>query len=165
MAEQPSPEPSEKGLEVLRAIIEHVEQHGYQPIHTELAQQFGVTKNAIQGRLRELARRGLVDVPIGEGARERAVGLKFIRFVAHGPAPSPEVAPLINAIVQHVERYGYQPSQVELAEALGLSQSAIQYRLRRMALAGTVDMPTDQSRERAIGLPLVRFRAMASQEE
>lgn len=84
------PNPSEKGLEVLRRIIAHVEIHGYQPSQQELADAIGVSKNAVQGRLKELARRGVVTLP--EGNRERAIILNHVRFKAYTssqPKPRP----------------------------------------------------------------------------
>jgi len=80
MATESDPNPSEKQLEVLRYIIAHIETHGFQPSQSEVAQAIGVTKNAIQGRLKELARRGIIDLPAGN--RERAIVLKYIQFRA-----------------------------------------------------------------------------------
>ena len=76
------PEPSEKQLEVLRFLIEFIEQNGYQPTHGEMAEHFDVSKNAIQGRLKELARRGLVEMPADRKAKERAVVIKHVKFRA-----------------------------------------------------------------------------------
>lgn len=76
---EPSAEPSEKQLEVLQYIISHVERWGFQPSQAEIANHFGVTKNAILGRLHELEKRGVVQLNKGQ---ERAVGLKFVRFTA-----------------------------------------------------------------------------------
>ncbi len=73
------PNPSEKQLEVLLYIIAHVEVHGYQPSQAELAAHFKVSKNAIQGRLKELDRRGLIELPEG---KERAIILKNVEFRA-----------------------------------------------------------------------------------
>jgi SOS-response transcriptional repressor LexA len=89
MAAKPSyGQPSEKQLEVLRYIISHVEKHGFQPTQAEMARAFGVTKNAIQNRLKDLARRGIIDMPDGTKTRERAIVIKFIRYRVefHGEA-------------------------------------------------------------------------------
>lgn len=91
MPVHPDPNPSEKGLEVLRMIISHVEIHGYQPSQQEMADALGVSKNAIQGRLKELARRNVVSLP--DGNRERAVVLHYVRFKAYTSnleKPSPD---------------------------------------------------------------------------
>lgn len=73
------PNPSEKQLEVLLYIIAHIEVHGCQPSQAELATHFGISKNAVQGRLKELDRRGLIELPEG---KERAIILKNIEFRA-----------------------------------------------------------------------------------
>lgn len=80
MPAKPDPNPSQKGLETLLFIIAHVEIHGFQPSQAEIALHFGVSRNAIQGRLRELARRDIISLP--EGSRERAVVLHFVEFTA-----------------------------------------------------------------------------------
>jgi SOS-response transcriptional repressor LexA len=74
-------EPSEKMLEVLRYIVECVEQNGYQPSQAEMAGHFGVTKSAIAARLKGLAERGVVGLT--DGDRERAVRLFFIKYKAY----------------------------------------------------------------------------------
>ena len=81
MSRQSSREPTGKQLEVLRYITEHVEEHGYQPTQGEVAGHFGVTRAAIQARLRGLSRKGLVEVPPGK--KERAVVLKRLKFRAY----------------------------------------------------------------------------------
>lgn len=46
-----------------------------------MASHFGVSKSAMQGRLRELAKRGYLC--LGEGKlRERAIDIKHVRFQA-----------------------------------------------------------------------------------
>lgn len=74
------PNPSEKQLEVLRYIISYVEVNGFQPSQLEIADYFGLSKNAIQNRLKELERRGVIEMPKG---RERAVMLKWVRYRAY----------------------------------------------------------------------------------
>jgi DNA-binding MarR family transcriptional regulator len=78
-----NPGPSDKQLETLRYLITFIEDHGYQPTQSEMAIHFDVTKNAIQNRLRELAKRGLVDMPAGEKTRERALVIKHVKFRAY----------------------------------------------------------------------------------
>jgi SOS-response transcriptional repressor LexA len=82
MPRRPNENPSAKQLEVLRHIIAFVEQHGYQPTLAEMAATFEVTKNAIQSRLKELRRHGLVELPPGRKRRERALVIKHVRFKA-----------------------------------------------------------------------------------
>ncbi len=80
MPPEADPAPSDKQLEVLKYIIEHVEEHGYQPTQAEMAAKFGVTKSAIGSRIKELARRGLVEVRPGN--KERAIVLPHVEFKA-----------------------------------------------------------------------------------
>lgn len=88
MPAEASPQPSETQLDVLRYLIDHIQKHGYQPTQAEMAEHFGVTKNAIQARLKELAKRNIIDMPEGARARERAIGLKHVRFKAFFEEPS-----------------------------------------------------------------------------
>jgi SOS-response transcriptional repressor LexA len=74
-------ESSEKMLEVLRHIIDFVEENGYQPSQAEMAAHFGVTKSAVAARLKGLAERGVIGLP--DGDRERAVRLFFIKYKAY----------------------------------------------------------------------------------
>lgn len=81
MPAKPNPDASEKQLEVFEFIIRHVEDHGFQPSGAEMARHFGVTKTAIQARLKNLARRGFIEY--GTGTRERAIVLTQVFFKAH----------------------------------------------------------------------------------
>lgn len=81
MARTPDEYPSEKQLELLRFIIRHVEEHGFQPSQSEMCQEFGITKNAVTERLKNLERHGVIGLP--EGNRERAVRLKHVKFRAY----------------------------------------------------------------------------------
>ena len=87
MPPRPDPTPSEKQLELLAFIIEFIEANGYQPTQAEMAARFGVTKNAVQNRLMELAARGLIELPTGTKARERAIKLCHVRFSAAHVGP------------------------------------------------------------------------------
>lgn len=78
MPATPDPNPSEKQLETLTFIIAHVMTHGYQPSQQEMAEHFGVSKGAINGRLKELARRGLIE--LSDGKVERAIIIPFVEF-------------------------------------------------------------------------------------
>ncbi len=80
MGRTTSPQPSEEQLEVFRYVISFVQEHGYQPTQAEMAKHFGVTKNAIQSRIRELGRRGFVELTEGEKVRERALKLNHVKF-------------------------------------------------------------------------------------
>jgi SOS-response transcriptional repressor LexA len=82
-----STQPSEKQMELLDYLIRHIEEHGFQPSYSEMAEHFGVTKNAIQGRLRGLARKGIIELPRRAKVRERAVVLKQVRFKAWPAGP------------------------------------------------------------------------------
>ncbi len=85
-----SPQPSEPQLDVLRYVICFVEEHGYQPTQAEMAAHFGVTKNAIQSRIKELARRGFVQLAEGEKTRERALKLNYVKYRAIYDPPKEE---------------------------------------------------------------------------
>ncbi len=90
MPPEPNPAPSDKQLELYKFLISYIEEHGYQPSQGEMAAHFGVSKNAVGQRLRELARRGLLVLPYGEKARERSIVLKHIRFKAQWVPPEGE---------------------------------------------------------------------------
>jgi Mn-dependent DtxR family transcriptional regulator len=81
MTRAPETEPSEKMLEVLRHIIDFVEENGYQPSQAEMAGHFGVTKSAVAARLKGLAERGVVG--LADGDRERAVRLYYVKYKAY----------------------------------------------------------------------------------
>lgn len=83
MPKKPSVEASEAQLDVLRYLVSFIEEHGFQPTQSDMATHFGVTKNAIQARLKELAKRQIINMPAGEKARERAISLKHVKFKAY----------------------------------------------------------------------------------
>jgi len=91
------PNPSEKQLEMLRCIVSFVEVNGYQPSQQEIAAHFGLSKNVIQMRLKELARRGVIEMPAG---RERAVILKWVRYRAYS---SSEEKPTIHDLQKKID--------------------------------------------------------------
>jgi SOS-response transcriptional repressor LexA len=80
MSRKKQTEVSQKQLELYRFLVHHIEENGYQPSHTEMADAFGVTKRAILDRLRQLEAKGLIEPP--EAGRERAIRLKYVRFQA-----------------------------------------------------------------------------------
>lgn len=61
-------------------------------------------------------------------------------------------------LVKHVERFGYQPSVREIANALGVDKRAIQDRIARLVEKGVIELP-EGGRDRAILLKNVRFQA------
>ncbi len=77
---KPNPEPSIKQLEALRAIVRHVEKHGYQPSNNELGKLLGITRSAARDRLVGLAERGLIRFSKGE--QERAIKIVNVTFKA-----------------------------------------------------------------------------------
>lgn len=66
-------------------------------------------------------------------------------------------------LIRHVERYGFQPSVREMADALGVDKRAIQDWLARLEEKGLLSLP-DGSRSRAIILNNVRFEAHFSKD-
>jgi SOS-response transcriptional repressor LexA len=84
---------TEKQLEVYLYLIEYICEHGYQPCRKEMADHFGVYMNAINGRLKELHKKGIIVLP-GAG-QERAIGLRSITFtpVPQINVPEPDEAP------------------------------------------------------------------------
>jgi len=81
---QTSDRPGEKQLELFRHIVEHVERRGFQPSPEELAAHFGVTAQAIRGRVDELEQRGLVKKP---ERWERNLELMHVEFEARWKKP------------------------------------------------------------------------------
>src|SRR5205823_5586466 len=61
-------------------------------------------------------------------------------------------------IIKHVEAYGYQPSQQEVANALGVGKRAILDRLILLQEKGYLEL-SGESRDRGIRLPNVKFEA------
>jgi len=76
----PDPNPSPKQLEVILFLINHVEVFGFQPSQQEMADALGISKSAIQNRLRECERRGLVRI---NPHAERAVQVYNVRYSAY----------------------------------------------------------------------------------
>lgn len=90
MSHTPDPNPSDKQLEVYHYLIAHVSVHGFQPSLEEIGKVFGVTRNAIHGRMKELQRRGYIELP--DGNRERSViflNIQFEPFMANEAKPEP----------------------------------------------------------------------------
>jgi SOS-response transcriptional repressor LexA len=76
LARPVNPYPSEKQLEVVHYLVEYLQQHGYQPSQQEMADRFGVSRNAIRQRLVQLESRGIIKMPKREF--ERAVQLRNV---------------------------------------------------------------------------------------
>lgn len=75
---KPQTEPTEKQLELWRALIVHVANNGFQPSLNELAEILGISKTATYQRLRRLQNFGLVELSGGEG--ERCIQLNGVHF-------------------------------------------------------------------------------------
>ena len=80
MPTSPEEEPSEKQLEILEFIFGYVCEHGFQPSQQEMAEHFGVNKNAVAGRLNGLEKNGLIKINKG---RERAIQLLHVKFTPY----------------------------------------------------------------------------------
>lgn len=69
-------------------------------------------------------------------------------------------AEALKYLVEHIERYGYQPSMGEMGEALGgITVAAIRDRIIQLAQKGFVEF-TGKKRERALRIVNVTFRAV-----
>jgi SOS-response transcriptional repressor LexA len=68
------------------------------------------------------------------------------------------------SIIRHVEEHGYQPTQQEMADALGVTRRAIFDRLRQFADKGFIFLP-EGNIDRNIGLPHLRFEAQLAHPE
>lgn len=77
---EPFVQPTDKQTELLKYIIDFTQEHGYQPTRAEMASHFNVAVNAVNERLKGLARRGIIDL---DNAADRAIGLGSIRFKAY----------------------------------------------------------------------------------
>lgn len=62
-------------------------------------------------------------------------------------------------IIGFVERFGFQPTLREIADALGVDKRAIQDRLRLLEEKGLIEL-SGESRDRAIVLKHVRFKVV-----
>lgn len=76
--------------EILLHVIRHVEEHGFQPSLTEMAETFGITVKATRDRLLQVAQKGYIEFPAKK--QERCFRLKGVRFTAtvsdEVPAPA-----------------------------------------------------------------------------
>jgi len=69
-------------------------------------------------------------------------------------------AEALKYLVEHIERYGYQPSMGEMGEALGgITVAAIRDRIIQLAQKGYVEF-TGKKRERALRIVNVTFKAV-----
>lgn len=84
MVKKANPLPSDKQKELYGFLIKYIEEYGYQPTQSEMAEFFKVTKNAIRARLKELEDRKLISM--GDGSRERAVKIPHVKFKAYWDA-------------------------------------------------------------------------------
>ena len=75
------PDITEKQAEVYAYLINFICEHGYQPTQTEIAAELGVTRGAINDRLRQLEIKGYIRQP---GVyQDRCVQLPNVRFEAY----------------------------------------------------------------------------------
>lgn len=77
----PNENPSEKQLEIIQYIIKYVEENGFQPSYSEMADYFGISKTAIQNRIRGLIKRSMIED--NATGRERALAIRGIRYKAY----------------------------------------------------------------------------------
>lgn len=63
--------------------------------------------------------------------------------------------------IEHVEEHGFQPSQQEIANAFGLTKTAISARLRELAARNLIEMP-ESGKERAVRLKFLKFKAYSA---
>lgn len=77
---KPIEEITDKQREVLKMIISHVRDHGFQPSRQELAAQLGTTRHAATQRVWHLRDKGFVQIE--PGGAERCLGLPGLRFEA-----------------------------------------------------------------------------------
>lgn len=68
---------------------------------------------------------------------------------------------IVELVVAHVERYGYQPSLREMAAALGVTRNAVACRLKALEALGLLERA---GRDRGLRLLNVRFKARYSEE-
>lgn len=121
---------SEKQSELYVYIVRHVEQYGYQPSKTEMAEHFGVTNKAIGDRILQLANKGYIELPPKHS--DRCVRLKHVTFRAtlaeHEPEPpvtktepNPVTGPIIrDTLVRYFKNRNNRPATVaELAAENG----------------------------------------------
>lgn len=79
---------TELQAQVLMLIIRHVEEHGFQPSMTELAETLGVTVKSVRDRLLQVAQKGYLEFPGKK--QERCYRLKGVRFTATVEDREPE---------------------------------------------------------------------------
>jgi predicted DNA-binding protein YlxM (UPF0122 family) len=121
---------TEKQAEVFTYMVEHVQEYGYQPSMTEMAEHFGVTVKAIRDRLMQLAGKGYVELPPKHS--DRCIRLKHVRFVATfadgdplPPDDTPEAHPVSGPILRErvvdlLRNNKNSPTSVaEIARSLG----------------------------------------------
>jgi hypothetical protein len=118
----------------LHYLYWHTAKFGFQPNQSEMSEYFGVYPRAVQDAVCQLARRGFVRLPSHK--QERCLELVGVRLRAE-LGGLPELRPLeravVAAVVEGVERHGYQPTVAEIGTALGISTSAVKDRIARSA--------------------------------
>jgi biotin operon repressor len=79
---------SEKQKQVLDLIIRFTMNNGFQPNREELAQQTGTTRQAVSDKIKQLCRKGVLEISVESGERcMRIVGMKFEPVFDAGKVP------------------------------------------------------------------------------
>lgn len=130
---------TEPQAQVLLLIIRHVEEHGFQPSLTELAETLGITVKSVRDRMLQLAQKGYVEFP---GKKmERCFRLKNVTFKAviddRPPVPvAPTAVPAAigdptadvvrKALAEYLRMVDNEPQTVaELAAGVGAPETHV----------------------------------------
>jgi Mn-dependent DtxR family transcriptional regulator len=127
---------SEKQAELYMYLVRHVEQYGYQPSLTEVAEAFGVTAKAVRDRLMQLANKGYVE--LGPKYADRCIRLRHVFFKAQlmpgtpdAPAqtrePHPQSGPVLReAIAEFLNQQDNAPATAsEIATGLDVPRNKV----------------------------------------
>jgi SOS-response transcriptional repressor LexA len=154
---------TEKQGEVLNFLIDHVSKYGYQPSIGEMAKEFGITHVAMADRIRQLASKGVLDLP---GPRqERCFLLRHYRFspVLVEDLDCPAAAELDEheanvwaTMVDVLAEIGYQPTKDELGRLLGRCRKTVAELYDRLTAKGYLGAPP-KTMARAYRIYQVRF--------
>jgi predicted transcriptional regulator len=76
--------------------------------------------------------------------------------------PDPNVSEkqfeVVQIIIEHVEKHGFQPTHGEIGDVLGITKTAVRQRLLEAAARGFIEVPV-RGRERAVIIKGLRFKA------
>lgn len=73
--------------------------------------------------------------------------------------PSEKLLEVLRFIILHVEKFGYQPSQAEIAKEFGVTKNAITSRLKSLEQWGLIQLPKGK-KDRAILIRYVSFQVV-----